>query len=102
MFQESAARLVRDRAASAPLRLARVSETFPPEINGVAGTVARLFDSLRARGHDVALVRPRQAADAAGETRRDRLLTAGIALPLYAGLRVGLPVSPSRVRVARR
>ncbi len=38
-----------------------VSETFPPEVNGVALTVARLVDGLRARGHLVSIVRPQQS-----------------------------------------
>lgn len=109
MFQGSAARFAPGSGASAPLRLAFVTETFPPEINGVAGTVARLFDSLRERGHDVELVRPRQPVDAASvpasdpasdlasdgarDPNRDHLLTAGMPLPLYAGLRIGLPAT---------
>ena len=37
-----------------------VTETYPPEINGVALTVHGLEQGLRARGHDVHVVRPRQ------------------------------------------
>ena len=40
-----------------------VTETYPPEINGVALTLARLVDGLRARGHVVSVVRPRRHAD---------------------------------------
>ena len=42
------------------LRIAVVTETYPPEINGVAMTVARLVQGLVARGHRLQLVRPRQ------------------------------------------
>ena len=42
------------------MRIAMVSETFPPEINGVALTVAGLVDGLREAGHTVQVVRPRQ------------------------------------------
>lgn len=94
MHPGSNALCTRDGAA-APLRLAFVTETFPPEVNGVAGTVARLFDSLRARGHQVELVRPRQPVDrtASGNGPGAHLLTAGMALPLYPGLRIGLPAT---------
>ena len=43
------------------LHIALVSETFPPEINGVANTLGRLCQGLRERGHRLQLVRPRQA-----------------------------------------
>ena len=45
-----------DTAAPHSLRLALVTETYPPEINGVAMTVARLVDGLRERGHQLQLV----------------------------------------------
>jgi len=44
------------------MRYAIVTETYPPEVNGVALTVQALEQGLRARGHDVSVVRPRQAA----------------------------------------
>jgi glycosyltransferase involved in cell wall biosynthesis len=70
-----------------------VTETNPPEINGVALTVARLVNGLRARGHAVSVVRPRQhAGDPAGAPGDPRLvLVRGLPLPGYAGLRCGLP-----------
>ena len=45
------------------MRYAIVTETYPPEVNGVALTVQALKQGLRARGHDVTLVRPRQGGD---------------------------------------
>ena len=44
------------------MRYAIVTETYPPEVNGVALTVQALERGLRERGHEVALVRPRQVA----------------------------------------
>lgn len=76
-------------AVSNPLDIAFVTETFPPEINGVAMTVGRLVGGLRARGHRVRIVRPRQGkADGGGE---HELALPGLPLPGYAGLRFGLP-----------
>ena len=79
------------------MRYAVVTETWPPEINGVALTVQALAHGLRARGHAVEVVRPRQPGDRhdpAGE-RSDgalaTLLMRGAALPRYPGLRFGLP-----------
>jgi glycosyltransferase involved in cell wall biosynthesis len=71
------------------MRYAFVTETYPPEINGVALTVESLVTGLRARGHVVDLVRPRQASDPAridGAT-----LVRGFPLPRYPGLRFGAP-----------
>ncbi len=73
-----------------------VTETWPPEVNGVAMSLARVVAGLRRRGHAVHLVRPRQPADPAagaagnGESP-DEVLTRGLALPRYASLRLGLP-----------
>ncbi|WP_314105857.1 glycosyltransferase family 1 protein [uncultured Stenotrophomonas sp.] len=75
------------------MRYAIVTETYPPEVNGVALTVQGLEQGLRAAGHAVDLVRPRQAeeAEAAGA-----LLVQGAGLPRYPGLRFGLP-APKRL-----
>ena len=71
------------------MRIAIVTETYPPEINGVALTVEGLVCGLRARGHAVEVVRPRQACDA---THVDHtLLVRGFPLPRYPGLRFGAP-----------
>jgi len=37
-----------------------VTETYPPEVNGVAMTLAHLVAGLRMQGHVVSVVRPRQ------------------------------------------
>ena len=34
------------------LRVAVVTETYPPEVNGVAATISRVVAGLRQRGHD--------------------------------------------------
>lgn len=76
------------------MRIAIVTETWPPEINGVALTVQALALALAAQGHVVELVRPRQACDAhiAGAPQPfDEMLTQGAGLPHYPGLRFGLP-----------
>jgi glycosyltransferase involved in cell wall biosynthesis len=69
-------------------RFSLVTETYPPEVNGVALTVAGLENGLRQLGHRVELVRPRQAQVA---PRAEELLVAGADLPRYPGLRFGLP-----------
>lgn len=71
-----------------PLAITVITETYPPEVNGVALTLARYVDGLRVLGHDVGVVRPRQPTD--GDVGRD-LLVRGLPLPRYPGLRFGLP-----------
>ena len=80
-----------------PLRIALVTETYPPEVNGVALTVARIAEGLRRRGHQLQLVRPRQAGDAAGAA--GELLVRGAPIPCYPHLRLGLPAA-RRLRAA--
>ena len=72
-----------------PMRIAYVTETHPPEVNGVALTAARAIAWLRQRGHAVDVIRPRQAHEAAGQSESE-WLTAGCPLPMYADLRFGV------------
>jgi glycosyltransferase involved in cell wall biosynthesis len=74
------------------MRIAIVTETWPPEINGVALTVQSLAQGLAALGHSIEIVRPRQDDDAAASIEGlDHLPMPGAALPRYPGLRFGLP-----------
>lgn len=68
-----------------------VTETYPPEINGVALTLARLASGLRARGHAVSVVRPRPGAGEGPGDGSEMLVVRGLPLLGYPTLRVGLP-----------
>jgi glycosyltransferase involved in cell wall biosynthesis len=70
-----------------------VTETYPPEVNGVASTLAQLVIGMRARGHWVSLVRPRQRCVDTPDVSPDpaTTLVAGLPLPRYHGLQVGFP-----------
>lgn len=87
-------------AARPSLRLSVVTETWPPEINGVALTLSRLVQGLCARNHQVQLIRPRQAREEAA--RHDlgfqELLMRGMPIPRYPDLKLGLPSKGSLVR----
>src|SRR3712207_3633580 len=81
------------------LRIAMVTETYPPEVNGVARTVGLMAEGLRRRGHDVNLVRPRQNGhDHAGP---GELLAKGIPIPRYTQLKMGLPAKGALMRAWR-
>lgn len=78
-------------ANSRRLSVALVTETYLPEINGVAMTLGRLAAGLAARGHRVRIVRPRQKHETTGRLPDGQLLTPGIPIPRYPDLRFGLP-----------
>ncbi len=72
------------------MRISLVTETFPPEINGVALTNYRLARSLAERGHALEIVRPRQL----DFTNKDHSFDNEFVVPSwpltgYPGLRVG-------------
>jgi glycosyltransferase involved in cell wall biosynthesis len=75
------------------MRIAIITETWPPEINGVALTVQSLARGLATLGHSVELVRPHQdiGTDPGCPLEFEQLLLPGAALPRYPGLRFGLP-----------
>jgi glycosyltransferase involved in cell wall biosynthesis len=70
-----------------------VTETYPPEVNGVALTLARLVEGLGTQGHAVSVVRPRQRMSDGPSDDGDVQVTLvpGLPLPGYRGLHVGLP-----------
>ncbi|MFP5308172.1 MAG: glycosyltransferase family 4 protein [Actinomycetes bacterium] len=72
------------------LRVAIVTESFPPSVNGVAGTVARVAEHLRRRGHEVVVVAPGPGQD--GHDGVPVVRVPSLPLPLCPELPVGLPV----------
>jgi glycosyltransferase involved in cell wall biosynthesis len=84
-------------------RIAIVTETYPPEVNGVAMSIARVVEGLQRRSHELQLVRPRQhpvEPDSAPRgTRLQELLTAGWPIPRYPHLRMGAPSKRALVQL---
>ena len=93
------------------LRVALVTETYPPEVNGVAATIARVVEGLRASGHELQLVRPRQdslqepmgqersAEVRFSEVRFSEVLLRGLPIPRYPQLKMGLPARRALLRL---
>lgn len=83
------------------LRIAVVTETYPPEINGVAMTLGRFVRALQEREHQIQLIRPRQSADdqPSDESNLEQVLRPGVPIPRYAGLRMGLPAKSTLRRI---
>jgi glycosyltransferase involved in cell wall biosynthesis len=82
-------------------RTAVVTETYPPELNGVANTVRQVVEGLQRLNHDVQLIRPRRdSADAAGTSARfHEVLMRGLPIPRYSNLRMGVPSKRALVRL---
>ena len=86
------------------LRVAVVSETYPPEVNGVAVTLAKVVDGLRAANPAVQLIRLRQSGtDAACEDELhpayQEVLMRGFPIPRYPELRMGMPSKSALIRL---
>ena len=86
--------------AQQALRIAVVTETWPPEVNGVALTLAKLVRQLIERQHSVQLVRPRQESAEVPIDQRSlsELLMRGLPIPRYPQLKIGLPGKKALVR----
>jgi glycosyltransferase involved in cell wall biosynthesis len=83
------------------LRIAVVTETYPPEVNGVSLTVARFVEGLRARHHDIQLIRPRQSRldMTSSERGMQQVLLRGLPIPRYPQLKMGLPAKGALVKM---
>lgn len=84
------------------MRYAFVTETWPPEVNGVALTVQAMRSGLQSLGHEVSLFRPRQRADGAAPANAGETLLPGLPIPRYPGLRFGLPAARALAAAWRR
>lgn len=83
------------------MRIAIVTETYPPEVNGVALTVQGLVAGMAEDGHDIRLIRPFQPGVSTLPPSRPirELLVPGAALPKYPGLRFGFPAGGKLARL---
>lgn len=70
------------------MRFLLITDTFPPDINGVARTLATLAAGLQQRGHTVEIVTTLEAEEGADEVLKRHTVMA-MPLPGYPGLRMG-------------
>ena len=71
------------------MRIALVSDTYTPQVNGVTTVVARIAQVLRDFGHDVAVVAPRYPGN--GTSSPDELRIPSAAFPPYPAIRLSVP-----------
>lgn len=87
-----------------PLMIAVVTETYPPDINGVALTTGRLVEDLLNLGHRIQLIRPgRPCESAPGDSSRLQTISAkAFSLPWYPEVSVGMPMRSKLIALWRR
>ncbi len=85
------------------VRIAYVTESFPPDVNGVAHTAVRVAEHLRSRGHKPLVIAPEPAR---GLECPDRdfdfpvVRVRSFPVPVYPSLRVGVPGPRVREAIA--
>lgn len=79
------------------MRIAIVTETFSPEVNGVALTIERIVRCLCEMGHELTVIHPRRKESAPSIPGMRDVTVPGLPIPNYPKLKFGLP---ARRRIA--
>jgi len=101
MINEALIQVERIGARRSNLHIAVVTETYPPDINGVAHTLSKIVEGLQLKGHELWLVRPKhQSSDRAqNKIGFQETLVKGLPIPFYKQLRMGLPAKRELTRL---
>jgi glycosyltransferase involved in cell wall biosynthesis len=75
------------------LRICLLTETFPPEVNGVSFTLAHLARGLCEQGSQVEVLRPARDSIRKGDEPWSEVNLPARPIPKYPQLRFGLPCS---------
>ena len=70
------------------MRIDLVTDTYAPDVNGVAMTLGRLVQGLKARGHLVHVLR---ASERGGVCVPGETAMPSLSLPIYHEVKIGLP-----------
>lgn len=73
------------------MRIAVVTESFLPAVNGVTNSVCRILEHFAARGHHALVVTPTPGPDSGEYAGHEVLTVPGLSLPGYRSFKVGLP-----------
>ncbi len=73
------------------LRIAIITETWPPEINGVSLSVMQLTKGLQRRGHKILLVRPQQSEKNHSFYPDQECVVRSQSIPKYPQMQFGWP-----------
>lgn len=83
------------------LKFSLVTETFKPEINGVAMTLGKITEELANKQHQVQVIRPKQSnLDIPADTAyfKEHLVT-GMPIPFYKHLKFGFPAKHQLIKL---
>ena len=84
------------------MRIAIITESFAPDLNGVANCVLRVAEHLVQRGHEPLIIAPEPAGSrSAGPFPYPVERVPSMSLPGYPGFRLGLPTRAVRSALAR-
>ena len=86
------------------MRIAIITESFPPDVNGVAHCVVRVAENLVRKGHHPLVIAPdsgRGAADADSQLPYPVERVPSVPLPGYPTFRLGLPTPATRKAIVR-
>ena len=83
------------------LKLALVTETFQPEINGVAMTLGKIAKQLSEKQHQVQVIRPKQGHtdSPANSEHFNEYLVTGMSIPFYQHLKFGFPAKNRLIKL---
>jgi phosphatidylinositol alpha 1,6-mannosyltransferase len=76
------------------MRIAIITESFPPDVNGVAHSVVRAVEHLRSRGHTPLVIAPQPASGCravTGQLPYPVIRVPSLPTPGYSSFRLGLP-----------
>ncbi len=74
-----------------PMRIALVTESFLPDVNGVANSVVRVAEHLLARGHEPLVIAPQTRTKETPDLPYPVVRLPSLPMPGYAAFRVGVP-----------
>ena len=88
-------------AQNTRIKISVVTETYPPDVNGVAHTLSKIVDGLVDRGHAITLIRPRHSKDETPHQNQgfQEKLVKGLPIPFYKHLKMGLPSKRELIRL---
>lgn len=80
-----------------PVRIAIVTETYVPDVNGVANSLRQMLQALDPQQYRIQIVRPRPRS--AWVPEHEEVWCRGISIPMYPDLQLGLPAGRRLRRV---
>ena len=73
------------------VRIALITDTYAPQVNGVTTVVRRIAETVRAAGHAVAVVAPRYPDQSDVDCGSEELRVRSLPFPPYPSIRLSLP-----------